>query len=281
MAEIVVSPPLRRSPLGLGAAWARLRTNKVTLAGLVIVLTVALLALLAPLIAPYGATEGQAGPPLSGPSWSHPFGTDAIGFDIFSRVLFAARLDLVIAFGAVGIALVVGSLLGALAGYMGRVADEVIMRLLDMLSAFPSFVLAMGVVAALGPSLTNLIAAIALINVPVYARLLRSRVLSGVGGSRLRILFVHVLPNSVSPIFVQSTLQAGWAILEAAGLSFIGLGVRVPTAEWGVMINMGLQFVVSGEWWVAFFPGMAIAITVMGFNLIGDGLQDILDPRRK
>jgi peptide/nickel transport system permease protein len=293
MAELVVRRPPPRFPLGgLGATWARLRTNKVTLAGLIIVLAVALLALLAPVIAPYGATEGQAGPPLSGPSWSHPFGTDSIGFDIFSRVLFAARLDLAIAFGAVGIALVVGSLLGALAGYLGRIADEVIMRLLDMLSAFPSFILAMGVIAALGPSLTNLIAAIALINVPVYARLLRSRVLSvkqspfvmaasGVGSSRLRILFVHVLPNSVSPIFVQSTLQAGWAILEAAGLSFIGLGVRVPTAEWGVMINMGLQFVVSGEWWIAFFPGMAIAITVMGFNLIGDGLQDILDPRRK
>jgi peptide/nickel transport system permease protein len=293
MAEIAVRrhPPhvlLRR----LGAAWARLRTNKVSLAGLAIVALVAFLALLAPLVAPYGPTEGQTGPPLSGPSLSHPFGTDSIGFDIFSRVLYGARLDLGIAFGAVGIALVVGSLLGALAGYMGRVADEIVMRLLDMLSAFPSFILAMGVVAALGPSLTNLIAAIALINVPVYARLLRSRVLSvkhspfvlaasGVGGSRWRILFVHVLPNSVSPIFVQSTLQAGWAILEAAGLSFIGLGVRVPEAEWGVMITMGLQFVVSGEWWIAFFPGMAIAVTVMGFNLIGDGLQDILDPRRK
>jgi peptide/nickel transport system permease protein len=293
MAEIAVRRPPPHVLRGwLRAAWARLRTNKVSLAGLAIVALVALLALLAPLVAPYGPTEGQTGPPLSGPSPSHPFGTDSIGFDIFSRVLYGARLDLGIAFGAVGIALIVGSLLGALAGYMGRVADEIVMRLLDMLSAFPSFILAMGVVAALGPSLTNLIAAIALINVPVYARLLRSRVLSvkhspfvlaasGVGGSRWRILFVHVLPNSVSPIFVQSTLQAGWAILEAAGLSFIGLGVRVPEAEWGVMINMGLQFVVSGEWWIAFFPGMAIAVTVMGFNLIGDGLQDILDPRRK
>jgi peptide/nickel transport system permease protein len=131
-----------------------------------------------------------------------------------------------------------------------------------------------------------------LVNVPVYARLLRARVLSvreaqyvraatAIGCSRPRLMFAHVLPNSMAPIFVQSTLQAGYAILEAAGLSFIGLGVRVPTAEWGVMVNMGLQYVTSGEWWISFFPGMAIAVTVMGFNLIGDGLQDLLDPKRR
>jgi peptide/nickel transport system permease protein len=163
---------------------------------------------------------------------------------------------------------------------------------MDMVSAFPSFILALGVVAALGPSVPNLILAIAFVNVPVYARLLRVRILSvreaqyvraatALGLPRWRILVVHVLPNSWAPIFVQSTLQAGYAILEAAGLSFIGLGVRVPRPEWGVMINMGLQYIVSGQWWISFFPGMAIALTVMGFNLIGDGLQDILDPRRR
>ena len=287
-----VELPRLREERALVIGWRRLRRNRVTLAGLVIVLLVALLALLAPLVAPYAPQAGNAAATLRPPSLSHPFGTDSIGFDIFSRTLYAGRLDLLIAFGAVGIALGVGCLFGAVAGFLGRIVDEVVMRLMDMLSAFPSFILALGVVAALGPSLPNLIFAIALVNVPVYARLLRSRVLTvreaqyvraatALGLPRWRVLFVHVLPNSWAPIFVQSTLQAGYAILEAAGLSFIGLGVRVPRAEWGVMINMGLQYIVSGQWWITFFPGMAIALTVMGFNLIGDGLQDVLDPRRR
>ncbi|HEV8686630.1 MAG TPA: ABC transporter permease [Gaiellaceae bacterium] len=289
-----VSVPVRpRVPEGLVATAARrLFRNPVTLAGLVIALAVALLGLLAPLIAPYGATEGNPDATLQPPSWDHPFGTDPIGFDILSRVLHGARLDLGIALGAVAIALLAGCLLGAVAGFFGRFTDEVVMRGCDMLSAFPSFILALGVVAALGASVPNLIFAIALVNVSVYARLLRARVLTvreaqyvraatAIGCSRTRLMFAHVLPNSMAPIFVQSTLQAGYAILEAAGLSFIGLGVRVPTAEWGVMVNMGLQYVVSGEWWISFFPGMAIAVTVMGFNLIGDGLQDLLDPKRR
>ena len=276
----------------LAERWALLRRNPVTLAGLAIVLLVVALSVLAPLIAPYPPKQGDASQTLRPPSLSHLFGTDSIGFDVFSRTLYAGRLDLLIAFGAVAIALVVGCCFGAVAGFFGRAVDEVVMRLMDMLSAFPSFILALGVVAALGPSLPNLIAAIALVNVPVYARLLRARVLAvreaqyvraavALGLPRRRVLLVHVLPNAWAPIFVQSTLQAGYAILEAAGLSFIGLGIRVPTAEWGVMINMGLQYVVSGQWWISFFPGMAIALTVMGFNLIGDGLQDVLDPRRR
>ncbi len=287
-----VELPRLREERAFVIGWRRLRRNGVTLAGLVIVVLVALLALLAPLVAPYAPQAGNAAATLRPPSLSHPFGTDSIGFDIFSRTLYAGRLDLLIALGAVGIALGVGCLFGAVAGFLGRIVDEVVMRLMDMLSAFPSFILALGVVAALGPSLPNLIFAIALVNVPVYARLLRSRVLTvreaqyvraatALGLPRWRVLFVHVLPNSWAPIFVQSTLQAGYAILEAAGLSFIGLGVRVPRAEWGVMINMGLQYIVSGQWWITFFPGMAIALTVMGFNLIGDGLQDVLDPRRR
>ena len=287
-----VELPRLREERAFVIGWRRLRRNGVTLAGFVIVVLVALLALLAPLVAPYAPQAGNAAATLRPPSLSHPFGTDSIGFDIFSRTLYAGRLDLLIAFGAVAIALGVGCLFGAVAGVLGRIVDEVVMRLMDMLSAFPSFILALGVVAALGPSLPNLIFAIALVNVPVYARLLRSRVLTvreaqyvraatALGLPRWRVLLVHVLPNSWAPIFVQSTLQAGYAILEAAGLSFIGLGIRVPRAEWGVMINMGLQYVVSGQWWITFFPGMAIAITVMGFNLIGDGLQDVLDPRRR
>jgi peptide/nickel transport system permease protein len=272
--------------------WRRLRRNRVTLAGFAIIAVVVICALFAPLIAPYPPLQGNAAETLQPPSLSHLFGTDSIGFDVFSRVIYGARIDLVIAVGAVAIALVVGCTLGAVSGFLGRVVDEVVMRVMDMLSAFPSFILALGVVAALGPSLPNLIFAIAFVNVPVYARLLRARVLTvretqyvraatALGLSRRRILFVHVLPNSWAPIFVQSTLQAGYAILEAAGLSFLGLGVRVPKPEWGVMINMGLQYIVSGQWWITFFPGTAIALTVMGFNLIGDGLQDVLDPRRR
>jgi peptide/nickel transport system permease protein len=272
--------------------WRRLRRNRVTLAGFAIIAVVVICALFAPLIAPYPPLQGNATETLQPPSLSHLFGTDSIGFDVFSRVIYGARIDLVIAVGAVAIALVVGCTLGAVSGFLGRVVDEVVMRVMDMLSAFPSFILALGVVAALGPSLPNLIFAIAFVNVPVYARLLRARVLTvretqyvraatALGLSRSRVLFVHVLPNSWAPIFVQSTLQAGYAILEAAGLSFLGLGVRVPKPEWGVMINMGLQYIVSGQWWITFFPGTAIALTVMGFNLIGDGLQDVLDPRRR
>jgi peptide/nickel transport system permease protein len=292
MADVSLPVPSRAHEGLVGTTTRRLLRNPVTLAGLVIVLVIALLGVLAPVIAPYGPKEGNPDATLQPPSWDHPFGTDAIGFDIFSRVLYGARLDLGIALGAVGIALLAGCLLGAVAGFFGRFTDEVVMRACDMLSAFPSFILALGVVAALGPSIPNLIFAIALVNVPVYARLLRARILSvreaqyvraatAIGSSRPRVLFAHVLPNSMAPIFVQSTLQAGYAILEAAGLSFIGLGVRVPEAEWGVMVNMGLQYVVSGEWWISFFPGIAIAVTVMGFNLIGDGLQDLLDPRRR
>ena len=284
--------PRLRDERPLAVGWRRLRRNRVTLAGLIIVVAVVLVALFAPLIAPYPPMQGNAAATLQPPSLSHLFGTDSIGFDVLSRTIYAARLDLLIAFGAVAIALVVGCAFGAIAGFLGRFVDEVVMRVMDMLSAFPSFILALGVVAALGPSLPNLIFAIALVNVPVYARLLRSRVLTvreaqyvraatALGLSRRRILFVHVLPNSWAPIFVQSTLQAGYAILEAAGLSFIGLGIRAPRPEWGVMINMGLPYVVSGQWWITFFPGMAIALTVIGFNLIGDGLQDVLDPRRR
>ncbi len=273
-------------------AWGRLRSNRVTLAGAVIVALVMVVAILAPVIAPYPALVGNPAAVLQPPSLAHPFGTDQTGFDIFSRVLYAARLDLTIAVGAVAIAFSAGALFGALAGYVGRLPDELIMRVMDMLSAFPDFVLAMGVVAALGPSLINLIFAIALVNLPIYARLLRSRVLSvrelqyvtaarAIGNPRWRILLVHILPNSIAPLFVQSTLQAGYAILTAAGLSFIGLGIKVPDAEWGVMINMGIRYIVSGQWWITFFPGAAIAITIMGFNLIGDGLQDLLDPRRR
>jgi peptide/nickel transport system permease protein len=263
-----------------------------TSAGLAMTLVLVLVALLAPWLAPYDPYATDPGRALRPPSAAHPFGTGVFGEDLLSRVLWGARLDLLIAAGAVGIALVLGGALGAVAGFAGGLADEALMRAMDVLQAFPNFILALGIAAALGPSLPNLVVAIALTNVPVYARLMRSQVLTqrvapyalaavGVGNPMARVLFVHLLPNTWSPILVQATLQSGWAILQAAGLSFIGLGVRVPTPEWGVMIGMGVQQVTAGQWWVAFFPGLAIMWAVIGLNLLGDGLQDWLDPKRR
>jgi peptide/nickel transport system permease protein len=269
-----------------------LRRNPITLVGVLLLALIAVASLAAPLVAPYPplGTDPAAALQASGPH--HLMGTDEFGEDVWSRVLWGGRIDLLIALGAVAIALVSGCTIGAFAGSWGGWADEVMMRAMDLLQAFPSFILAMGIAAALGPSLRNLIVSVALINVPVYARLMRARLLvvkhalyaqaaRGAGNSPLRVLFVHLIPNCLTPIFVQSSLQSGWAILTAAGLSFIGLGVRVPTPEWGVMVAMGVARITGGEWWVSFYPGLSIALAVMGFNLVGDGLQDLLDPERR
>jgi peptide/nickel transport system permease protein len=276
----------------VGDALYQLRGNPTTIAGGVIILVIALAAILAPWITPYDPYEIDLDQAAAGPSLAHPFGTDQYGQDILTRVIFAARLDLKIAILAVVFSMLVGVVLGAVSGFFGRWLDEGIMRSQDVLQAFPRFVFAMAIAWAMGPGVTSVIVATAAINVPGYARLMRGLMLSikesqyalaavAVGNSRLRLLWRHLLPNTIAPVIVLSTLQFGWAILEAAGLSFIGLGVRVPTAEWGVMINMGLQNFLQGDWWIYTFPGLAIAVTVLGFNLLGDGLQDMLDPRRR
>jgi peptide/nickel transport system permease protein len=269
-----------------------LRRNPITIVGLAMLGALVAVALLAPVLAPHDPYATNPAVSLRPPGPGHLFGTDTFGHDIFSRVLYGARIDLIVAAGAVGVAMVLGGLLGAVAGYAGGWPDDGIMRVMDMLQAFPNFILALGIAAALGPSLTNLIIAIGLTNLPIYARLVRSRLLTlrvsgfalaavSVGNPPWRVLLIHLLPNSLAPIFIQATLQSGWAILQAAGLSFIGLGVRVPTPEWGVMISMGVQQLTSGHWWVSFFPGLAIMFAVISFNLLGDGLQDLLDPRRR
>jgi peptide/nickel transport system permease protein len=268
------------------------RGNPATIAGAIIVGIVVLAAIVAPEITPYPPYKIDLNAIAQPPSWAHPFGTDQYGLDVFSRVLVAARLDLEIALSAVAVSMCIGVLLGAIAGFLGRWTDEVIMRSQDVLQAFPRFVFAMAIAFAMGPGVSTVIVATAAINVPGYARLMRNLMLSakeseyalaavGVGNTRYRLLWRHLLPNTLVPIIVVSTLQCGWAILEAAGLSFIGLGVRVPRAEWGVMVSMGLQDFLNGHWWIYTFPGLAIAVTVLGFNLLGDGLQDILDPRRR
>ncbi len=276
----------------LAVAAYLLRRNPITLLGFGLIALIAVAAVLAPVLAPYDPKATDPGAILRPPGPGHPLGTDAFGEDIRSRVLWGARVDLGIAFGAVAIALLVGSALGAIAGFAGGWVDDATMRAMDILQAVPSFSLAMGIAAALCPSLQNLIVAVALINVAVYARLMRARMLVvkhapyaraalGVGNPRWRVLLVHLVPNCLTPIFLQSSLQSGWAILTAAGLSFIGLGVRVPEPEWGVMVAMGATRITSGEWWVSLFPGLCIALAVLGFNLIGDGLQDLLDPERR
>ncbi|MCL5677266.1 MAG: ABC transporter permease [Firmicutes bacterium] len=272
--------------------WWVVRRNPTTMLGLFIVLALVVAAVAAPWLAPrdpYALDPGASNLP---PGAGHPFGTDFFGYDILSRMIYGARLDLFIAVAAVATSAVTGSLIGAVAGYSGRLVDETLMRLMDILQAFPRFIFAMAVAFALGPGLKTVVVATAALNIPGYARLARNLILSlkqsqfamaavAAGNPPSRVLLRHLMPNAMGPILVTSTLQSGWAILEAAGLSFIGLGVPVPTAEWGLMISMGLQEFLQGHWWTYTFPGLAIAVAVLGFNLIGDGLQDVLDPRRK
>jgi peptide/nickel transport system permease protein len=268
------------------------RHNKVTFgAGLVLMLFV-LLALLGPAIAPYDPTATDAAASLAPPSAAHLFGTDALGRDVFSRVIVATRLDLGMAFGAVALSFLMGLILGPIAGYFGGWADIVIGRFIDTLMAFPLFVLAMGIVAALGNSVANIVLATAIINLPFYVRTARAEVnmrreLTYVEAARMggnpawRVLSVHIVPNILPAMVVQASLNLGWAILNAAGLSFIGLGVRPPTPEWGIMVSEGASYIFSGEWWTFAFPGAALVLAVLCFNLIGDGLRDLLDPRSR
>jgi peptide/nickel transport system permease protein len=281
--EKVVSPWLE--------AWRSFKKNKLALIGTFIVLFFIGVAVFAPVIAPSGINDQVLSNRLQPPSSRHWFGTDDFGRDIFSRVVYGARISLWVGFLSVLGSLVVGSLLGILAGYYGKWVDAIISRLFDIMLAFPSMLLAIGIVAVLGPSLRNALIAIAVINVPNFGRLIRSRVLSvkqeeyimaakAIGMSNSRILFVHVLPNSMAPIIVQGSLAIATAIIEAAALGFLGLGAEAPNPEWGKMLSDAKAFMIQAPW-TMIFPGLAIMLTVLGFNLMGDGLRDALDPRMK
>ncbi|HYF59393.1 MAG TPA: ABC transporter permease [Burkholderiaceae bacterium] len=241
---------------------------------------------------PYDPLASDASAALRPPSPAHWFGTDALGRDIFSRVVVATRLDLGIAFGAVALSFAIGMPLGLAAGFFGGWWERVVTRIADTVMAFPLFVLAMGIVAALGNTVGNIVLATAIINLPFYVRVARAEAnvrrsagwieaarLSGNGDARL--LAVHLFPNTLPPAMVQVSLNMGWAILNAAGLSFIGLGVRPPEPEWGILVAEGAAYIVSGEWWVSFFPGIVLMLAVFTFNLLGDALRDIFDPRRR
>ena len=249
-----------------------------------------LLAVFGNVLAPYNPLASNSAIALQPPSAAHWFGTDQLGRDLLSRVIAATRLDLGIAVIAVALSFLVGSILGTFAGYLGGWVDQTISRLIDTLMAFPLFVLAMGLVAALGNSVENIIYATAVINLPLYARVVRSEVLvrreAGfveaarlTGNSDWQIMANHLFPNVMPVMMVHVSLNMGWAILNAAGLSFIGLGVQPPTPEWGIMVAEGATYIVSGEWWLALFPGTVLMLAVFCFNLLGDGLRDLVDPR--
>ncbi|MBS4177015.1 ABC transporter permease [Lederbergia citrea] len=272
-------------------AWQSFRKNKAALFGLGLVIFFILLAIFADFLAPYGFKEQNMANKHLSPSAAHWFGTDEFGRDILSRIIYGARISLTVGFGAVAGSVVFGSGLGILAGYYGKWVDGIISRCFDILLAFPSILLAIAIVAMLGPSLRNALIAIAIINVPTFGRLVRSRVLSvkeeeyivaarAIGMKDNRILIHHVLPNSMAPIIVQGSLAIATAIIEAAALGFLGLGAQPPSPEWGKMLADSKDFIINAPWTV-FFPGIAIVLTVLGFNLIGDGLRDALDPRMK
>jgi peptide/nickel transport system permease protein len=282
--------PARRSAAAL--LWRRLSRNAMSLAALGVIVAVALAAVAAPLVMPYDPDAPDADHPLEAPGPRHWLGTDLYGRDQLTRIVYAGRVDLLVALAATAMALSAGAGLGAVSGYRGGWIDQLLMRVIDTIQAFPSFILAMGIAAALGNSVTNIVIAIAITHVPIYGRLIRGEMLRiremeyaeaarTVGNRQRRIIFYHLLPNCFPPVIVQATLAMGFAILTVAALSYIGLGIRPPTSEWGAMTAEGAGYIVSGEWWIFLFPGVAIMATVLSFNLVGDALRDVLDPRMK
>lgn len=250
------------------------------------------LAALGPFIVPYDPLTSDTEHALEPPSWAHWFGTDHLGRDVLSRVIVATRLDLGIAVSAVALSFCLGSVLGVLAGFYGGWTDRLVGRGTDTIMAFPLFVLAMGIVAAMGNSVANIVYATAIINLPFYARVARAEInvrrhagyveaARLCGNTNAQVLTLHLFPNILPPMMVQLSLNMGWAILNAAGLSFIGLGVRPPTAEWGIMVAEGATFIVSGEWWLTLFPGATLMLAVFCFNMLRDGLRDLIDPRKR
>jgi peptide/nickel transport system permease protein len=299
MADATMTPDLiatmpRRSSFARGLAHFRyvMTSNPVTFLAFVLFAGMVVIALFGPLLVRYDPLASLADKALMPPGPEHWFGTDHLGRDVFSRVIVATRLDLLISVSAVALSFVCGAAMGACAGYWGGWFDKLSGRVLDTIMAFPLFVLAMGIVAAAGNTIENIVIATAVINLPFYARVARAEVsirrnagyvqaarLSG--NSELRILLARILPNTLPPMMVQLSLNMGWAILNAAGLSFIGLGVRPPTPEWGIMVAEGANYIISGEWWLALFPGAALMLAVFTFNLLGDGLRDLVDPQRR
>lgn len=269
----------------------RLAQNHTAVAGLLIILVFAAFALFPELIAPYGYDDQDLTKQFLSPNAEHWFGTDDYGRDIFSRIVYGSRISLTIGLVSISFSCLVGVFIGCIAGYFGNVIDNVLMRLMDIMLALPSFILAIAIVASLGAGLRNLVIAVGIATIPQYARIVRASVLSikdqefveaarCIGAGNVRIILRHILPNCLAPIIVQATMNIAVAILSAAGLSFIGLGIAPPTPEWGAMLSAGRVYI-RDYWFIVTFPGVAIMLSVFAFNLFGDGLRDALDPRLK
>ncbi len=282
---------IKKSQSPFFGTWKRMSRNKFAMLGLAIIIVLIICAIFADFIAPYGYADQDLQRRFLPPSLEHPFGTDNFGRDVFSRVIYGTRISLQVGFVAVGIASVVGGLLGALAGYYGKFIDNAIMRVIDVMLAIPSILLAIAIAASFGSGLTNVMIAVGISSIPTYARIVRASVLSvreqefveaarATGASDLRIIFSHILPNAMSPVIVQATLGVASAILSAAGLSFIGLGIQPPLPEWGAMLSSGRAFLREYPHMVM-FPGVTIMLTIFALNLFGDGLRDALDPKLK
>ncbi|MGH2562771.1 MAG: ABC transporter permease [Thermomicrobiales bacterium] len=272
-----------------GDAARRLLHDKAAVGGMVVIVALVVVALFAPALAPSDPTDQSFLIKFKPPSGDYPLGTDEFGRDTLSRVIYGSRIALWVGLAPVVVALVVGVAAGLAAGYYGGTVDQIIMRLVDVLLAFPWLLLAIGIMAILGPGINNVVIAVAIIYVPAFARIVRASVLSinekeyveaarAIGQPDARIMTRHILPNAGAPIIVQATLSIGQAIIYAAGLSFIGLGTQPPDADWGVMLKTGHEFLRDSPW-LGIFPGLAILVTVLAFNLFGDGLRDALDPR--
>lgn len=277
------------SPASEGRALPRWATPKHAslVVGLIAIGIIVFLAIFGPMLVPYAPNTPDPAFVTAPPSSQHWLGTDQYGRDILSRVVAAARLDLVVAISITAIALVAGSLIGALSGYLGGTFDDVLMRFIDILLAFPAFILALGITAMLGNETRFVVIAVAIAYTPYFVRLVRGEMLTlresefadaatCAGNSQPRIMLYHLLPNALPPALVQATLTLGWGILDVAGLSFLGVGITPPTAEWGVLVSDGAQYINSGQWWISVFPGLFILLAVLGFNLVGDWVRDNL-----
>jgi len=269
----------------------RITNHTLAFVGLIILIPMFLCAVLAPILSPHDPVEPDLKNILAGPTWSHPFGTDTLGRDVFSRVIYGSRISLLVGFVSVGIATLIGILIGAFSGYTGGLVDELIMRFVDLMMCFPAFFLILAVIALLEPSIWNIMVVIGLTNWMGIARLVRAEILSiknkeyvlaakAMGLPKRRIIFGHVLPNALSPVYVVATLSIGGAILTESALSFLGIGVQPPTPSWGNILTQAKDNI-ELAWWLSVYPGLAIFLTVMGYNLLGEGLRDIFDPRRR
>jgi peptide/nickel transport system permease protein len=274
-----------------GEVWGRLCLNKMAMTGLAVLIILIMAAILADVIAPFGYDDQNLEETFLRPSLKHLFGTDNFGRDIFSRILYGSRISLTVGLFSVSISVVVGGLLGAVSAYYGHITDNVIMRLVDVFLAIPGILLSISISAALGPGLMNMMIAVGIGSLPTYARVVRAAVLSikeqefieaavSIGASNFRIILRHIMPNCLAPIIVQATLGVASAILVAASMSFIGLGLEPPTPEWGAMLSVGRPFI-RDHWHMVTFPGIMIMFTIFALNVFGDGLRDALDPRLK